>query len=537
MSLPTLRSLLTTAALVLALLGASTTVSAQLGTGPTPGVGPGVVKNTRGKPKRGKPGTQVAAPCAWISTTATPEPRIEGPSVVYAGEMYVFGGFKNPGLEITGSVDAFDPDKGTWRHVTTMPTPVTHGAVALDDDQVWILGGFEGDHPGPVINEVWIYDIGDDTWTAGPPLPEPRGSLGAAIAHDWLHVFGGVSTNKEIDRDEHWSLRLSSPSPMWFSGPPMPEARNHFTAATVDNLIYVIGGQNGHDVNPVDRDDVHVYDRVTTEWTEVASLPFPRSHVEPGTWVRDGKIWIAGGRGNTIGQDTLSHVTSYDPLSDSWSEQLPLPAPRIAPFAKVVDGTLVVGGGGSAPTWPVNEVWMRDASLPLSATQRINSGGSAMLASPSFEPLASQPVTAWFCGDVFSTEGKVFSPATWFDIDGTTDDALYLTERTGPDTDTDELRYEIPVKPGKYLLRLHFAEIYWGAPGGGPGGSGKRVFDVFVENTLVLDDFDIYAEVGAATALIESLVVEVTDDDLDLRLDSSQDRPKISAIELIPLGL
>lgn len=536
MPTPSLRSPLSVVLLALAVAGLGPPAQAQLGAGPTLGGGQGVVDGKRGKPKRGEPGPAVAPPCAWVGTTSTPEPRIEGPSVVHDGELYVFGGFKNPALEITGSVDAFDPVKGTWRHVTTMPTPVTHAAVALDGDEVWILGGFEGDHPGPVIDEVWIYDIGDDTWSAGPPLPEPRGSCGAAIVHGWLHVFGGVSTNKEVDRAEHWSLRLLSPSPTWFSGPPMPEPRNHLTAAAVDGLIYVIGGQNGHDVNPVDRDDVHVYDRVTGEWTELAALPFPRSHVEPGTWVRDGKIWIAGGRGNTIGQDTLSNVTCYDPASDTWSEQLPLPAPRIAPFAKVVDDTLVVGGGGSAPTWPVSEVWMRDADLPLSATQRINSGGEAMLASPSFEPFAPQPLTAWFCGDVFSTEGKVFSPSTWFDIAGTNDDALYLTERTGPDTDTDELRYAIPVTPGKYLLRLHFAEIYWGAPGGGAGGSGKRVFDVFVEETLVLDDLDIHAEVGAATALIKSLVVDVLDDDLDLRLDSSKDRPKISALEVIPLG-
>ncbi len=35
-------------------------------------------------------------------------------------------------------------------------------------------------------------------------------------------------------------------------------------------------------------------------------------------------------------------------------------------------------------------------------------------------------------------------------------------------------RYQFPLPNGEYYVRLHFAEIYWGAPGAGvTGGSGS----------------------------------------------------------------
>lgn len=45
-------------------------------------------------------------------------------------------------------------------------------------------------------------------------------------------------------------------------------------------------------------------------------------------------------------------------------------------------------------------------------------------------------------------------------------------------------------------MRLHFAEVWHGVSNS--NGAGARVFDVSVENQLVLNDFDIYAAAGGA---------------------------------------
>jgi len=87
------------------------------------------------------------------------------------------------------------------------------------------------------------------------------------------------------------------------------------------------------------------------------------------------------------------------------------------------------------------------------------------------------------------------------------------------------------VPNGQYQLRLHFAEIFTGAY-----AVGRRVFDVLVENTLVLDNLDIFARVGANTPLIESIPVTIADGQLNLQFLHVVENPKISAIELIALA-
>ena len=56
----------------------------------------------------------------------------------------------------------------------------------------------------------------------------------------------------------------------------------------------------------------------------------------------------------------------------------------------------------------------------------------------------------------------------------TLDDTLYLTRREG------EFRYNIPVPPGTYELRLHFAETVFGEENVAGGGESSRVFNVQV---------------------------------------------------------
>src|SRR5690606_28352186 len=117
------------------------------------------------------------------------------------------------------------------------------------------------------------------------------------------------------------------------------------------------------------------------------------------------------------------------------------------------------------------------------------------------------------------------------DIDGTDDPELYLTQRRGDARGKPgEFTYSIPVpEPGVYQVRLHFAEIYWGAEGGAPGGRGKRVFSVDAEGQAALVDYDIYDDVGPMTAVIKQFEIEVTDGHLDLDFYGTHDQPMVAA--------
>uniref|UniRef100_UPI00037342F0 malectin domain-containing carbohydrate-binding protein n=1 Tax=Arthrobacter sp. TB 23 TaxID=494419 RepID=UPI00037342F0 len=158
---------------------------------------------------------------------------------------------------------------------------------------------------------------------------------------------------------------------------------------------------------------------------------------------------------------------------------------------------------------------------------RINAGGPQMTVGG----------MVWAADRSFSG-GKAYSNPKVTAIAGTVNDALYLTERSAT-TNRGAFNYTIPVsQSGTFTVRLHFAEIWHGATGGGPGGVGKRVFDVNLEGGPVeLDDLDLFAEVGAMTATVKTLSQTVTDGALTLDFTASVDQPKISAIEVVyPTG-
>ncbi|RMD65609.1 hypothetical protein D6817_05705, partial [Candidatus Pacearchaeota archaeon] len=90
-----------------------------------------------------------------------------------------------------------------------------------------------------------------------------------------------------------------------------------------------------------------------------------------------------------------------------------------------------------------------------------------------------------------------------------------------------ELEYLLPLPNGSYVVRLHFAEIYYNS-------NGARVFNISIENQTVESNFDIFSQVGADTALVKSYLVRVTDGSLNIKFAHIADNPKISAIEVFP---
>ncbi len=148
-------------------------------------------------------------------------------------------------------------------------------------------------------------------------------------------------------------------------------------------------------------------------------------------------------------------------------------------------------------------------------------------------------------GDIVFTEDQFFTePSEGFsntdigDFGDTDMDELYETERIVGMV-RGSYGYEIPITNGTYNVKLHFAEIYWGAaePNGDPtGGVGSRVFDVDIEGQVVLNDLDIFDEVGVGTALVRTFEVTIEDGEMNIILTASEDRPKLSALEVLGDG-
>jgi hypothetical protein len=115
-------------------------------------------------------------------------------------------------------------------------------------------------------------------------------------------------------------------------------------------------------------------------------------------------------------------------------------------------------------------------------------------------------------------------------LSGVPDGRLYVWHRFG------HFHYIIPVATGeKYTLKLHFLEHWFGAPNGGTGGAGSRVFDVSCNGSMLLKNFDIYSEAGSKPLVKTFPHIEPTAlGKIELYFTPAVNYPSISGIEIIP---
>lgn len=295
---------------------------------------------------------------AWTGSRDAPITRYESAVAALDNRIFVFGGFYNSKIQASTEVWVFDPEQQSWTQKADLPSKLTHANTALLGDTVWLAGGFVGDNPGSATDQVWRYEWRHDRWTPGPPLPARRGGGALAALDGRLHYFGGYGEDRSAGRADHWVLMPadSGADGTWVGAAPLPKPRGHLSAAVLGGRIYALGGSQTHDPVPLDVPWVHRYDPGNDSWTEVAPLPFPRSHFEQSTLVRDGRILILGGRSIATGQESLRDVNEYDPIADRWLALPPLPKPLHSPFAVLIGGRMIVGLGGVGGGNPDNVV-------------------------------------------------------------------------------------------------------------------------------------------------------------------------------------
>jgi Malectin domain len=156
------------------------------------------------------------------------------------------------------------------------------------------------------------------------------------------------------------------------------------------------------------------------------------------------------------------------------------------------------------------------ATAQTPVTIRVNVGGPAYTDSGGRVWSAD---TGYNTGDAFTTTTSVT---------GTADPALYQSGRWDG-LATPEMQYAFAVPNGWYQVRLHFAE-------GNPPAQvvNGRIFNVQMEDEIVFQSFDIFAEAGANTALIKTAVMQVTDGQLNITfLHGPVEHPFVNAIEIV----
>jgi hypothetical protein len=167
----------------------------------------------------------------------------------------------------------------------------------------------------------------------------------------------------------------------------------------------------------------------------------------------------------------------------------------------------------SASATPTGTATVTPSPTPIVlSTWRINSGGPAYTDSQGH---VWSPDTGYSGGTVAGTGSA---------ISGTADPVLYQDERWGA------YSYTFNVPPGSYQVTLKFAETFWTS-------AGKRVFNVSINGSTVLSNFDIFADAGGediADDKIFNSIAPLGGQIVVTLGPASKDNATLDAIQIIP---
>jgi N-acetylneuraminic acid mutarotase len=284
----------------------------------------------------------------WTFGAAMPTKRSEVSGVAFENNVYIIGGADEKGT--TDLVEVYDIDSDSWSIASRLPEKRDHTGAAIHSGKIFVVGGF--DENGKSTNSLFIYDTSTDKWKRGMDMPTARGALAAQFVNGTLYAIGGdatvlydnrglynpqgvVTANEAYDPDtDSWTIKS-----------PMPTARDHLSAATIDEKILVIGGRQP-EIGPLFK-DVNVnemYDPLSDSWVSLKPLPTNRSGSAAASV--DGNVYVFGGEST---KRTFSNNEKYNPKTDLWSQEPSIPTPRHGLAAVVVDYKVYLIAGGPKP--------------------------------------------------------------------------------------------------------------------------------------------------------------------------------------------
>jgi len=228
----------------------------------------------------------------------------------------------------------------SWSSGAPIPTAVVYPATAVLGDQIYVVGGNNGTE---VVGDTQIYNPSTNMWSTGTPLPMAVAFPSAAVVNGVLYVFGGQISDGSAT-DFVWGYNPGTKQ--WTTEAPMPTA-TWSTAAVVENdIIYVIGGTVGTASNYSYVANVESYNPATNTWTEETPMLVSKSQPAAGllgTAQTGFTIVVADGglNGGLITGDT----EGYDATTNTWSELAADPTARVATcFGSIGQELYDVGG-------------------------------------------------------------------------------------------------------------------------------------------------------------------------------------------------
>lgn len=269
----------------------------------------------------------------WTRLAPAQEARQEVAVTELNGEVYLIGGIR--GTSISTTVEAYNPATDKWRTIAPLPEPLHHSSAVSLKGKLYVIGGYSDIRFTPV-DSVYSYDPANNTWQAVARLPQRRGALASAVIDGKIYTVGGSSGGATGE------LTVYDPEAnRWARLAAMPTPREHHAAAAINGKLYVAGGRRPGNFT---LSTLEEYNPQTNEWRALASMPTGRSGIAAAA--ANGRMYVFGGEGNSASPTgTFQENESYDPASNSWRQELPMPMPRHGIGAAVIANRIYIPAG------------------------------------------------------------------------------------------------------------------------------------------------------------------------------------------------
>gem|GEM_PF-1386334 len=265
---------------------------------------------------------------------------------------------------------AYDFNENTWMKMSDGPRRLGHRmAYDTESDRIVMFSGVNfQDGRFQDVQETWVYDFNNDTWTEMKPVLSPAPRLYYGMVYDKksdkVLLWGGFLGKSTIDNNI-WEYDFNSDSWMEREAENSPDPRCYHAMAydDISGKFLIYGG------TAEGNDEMWTYDLLGNTWTKLHPTSYPGTISRmPMVYSSDtGKLVLFGGQLDSR-QFTYSDATwSYDLKTDTWTDvtirhgaYLGQKRPRIIPetFApqvispeRAVHGSVAISADGREIYW------------------------------------------------------------------------------------------------------------------------------------------------------------------------------------------
>jgi kelch-like protein 10 len=219
-------------------------------------------------------------------------------TAVIGFNIYVIGGLGFSLFSASKSCRCFNAVTKTWCEVSPMHEKRSWHSVAVLDELVYAMGGFDS-------NTAERYDHRTNEWSMIAPMNEIRSAASAATLNGKIYVAGGSHMCTIMKSAEVYDPEVNE----WTSIAEMIFPRAFFSCIAYHGYVYAIGVS----VEVTSKRSVEKYNPTTNEWMQIPDMSYPRE--EFGTVVLDDKIFVIGGLEDVTVKNAVEY---YSEKSDEW---------------------------------------------------------------------------------------------------------------------------------------------------------------------------------------------------------------------------